>query len=389
MTGESLEGAAIPPQMAVRERYRAALLFGSPDRVPFDPGWPRESTLKAWHAQGLPDGADWREVLWQTLHLPGEPSQPSPDLGVSFAMLPIFEEKILERRAGHLIIQDWMGAITEISDEYDFTYIRSARDFVTRKWHAFPVTTRQDWVEKILWRYAESPGRFATDFEARCRAAAQNEGVRVLNINGPFWQMREWCGFEHLCLLFIEQPEFIQEMVDFWCDFVLSTLQPLLSRVELDNIIFSEDMAYKQHSMISPRMVRRFLMPAYRKWVEVVKASGCPLVSVDSDGYIADLIPLWIEAGYNCCTPLEVAAGNDIVAFRQRFGSQIAYTGGIDKRALAAGGEALRSEVLRVVLPLLKLGGFIPGADHGVPPDISWQNFIQYSRLLAQLTGWI
>jgi uroporphyrinogen decarboxylase len=67
----------------------------------------------------------------------------------------------------------------------------------------------------------------------------------------------------------------------------------------------------------------------------------------------------------------------------------MAYTGGIDKRALAAGGEALRSEVLRVVPPLLKLGGFIPGVDHGVPPDISWQNFIEYSRLLAQLTGWI
>jgi len=47
-------------------------------------------------------------------------------------MMPTFEEKVLERRNGHLIIQDWMGAITEISDEYDFTYIRAARDFVTR-----------------------------------------------------------------------------------------------------------------------------------------------------------------------------------------------------------------------------------------------------------------
>jgi uroporphyrinogen decarboxylase len=98
---------------------------------------------------------------------------------------------------------------------------------------------------------------------------------------------------------------------------------------------------------------------------------------------------LFIESGFNATYPVEVAAGNDIIAFRQRFGSQMAYTGGIDKRALAAGGEALRSEVLRVVPPLLELGGFIPSVDHAVPPDISWQNFIEYSRLLAQLTGWI
>ena len=41
----------------------------------------------------------------------------------------------------------------------------------------------------------------------------------------------------------------------------------------------------------------------------------------------------------------------------------MAYTGGIDKRAVAVGGETMRAEVLRVVPPLLKEGGFIPGLD--------------------------
>ncbi len=49
----------------------------------------------------------------------------------------------------------------------------------------------------------------------------------------------------------------------------------------------------------------------------------------------------------------------------------------------------MRAEVRRVVPPLLAEGGFIPSCDHGVPPDISWRNFIEYSRLLAQLTGWL
>ena len=53
-------------------------------------------------------------------------------------MIPIFEEKVLEHRDGHYIVQDWMGAITEISDQFDYTYIRSAKDFVTRHWHSLP-----------------------------------------------------------------------------------------------------------------------------------------------------------------------------------------------------------------------------------------------------------
>lgn len=67
----------------------------------------------------------------------------------------------------------------------------------------------------------------------------------------------------------------------------------------------------------------------------------------------------------------------------------MAYRGGIDKRAIAKDGKEMENEVMRVVPPLLKDGGFIPGCDHGVPPDISWPNFIEYTRLLAKLTGWL
>ena len=77
------------------------------------------------------------------------------------------------------------------------------------------------------------------------------------------------------------------------------------------------------------------------------------------------------------------------MTYRERYGRQMAYIGGIDKRALAAGGETMRAEVMRVVPPLIKEGGCIPGCDHGVPPDISWPNFVEYASLLAQLSGWL
>jgi uroporphyrinogen decarboxylase len=158
--------------------------------------------------------------------------------------------------------------------------------------------------------------------------------------------------------------------------------------VQLDVLFVSEDMAYKAHSMISPRMARRFLLPTYLSWRDLLRSYGCAVLDMDSDGYVADLIQLWIEAGFNCCDPIEVAAGNDIVAYRGRFGRQMAYRGGIDKRALAAGGQAMVDEVGRVAA-LIRDGGFIPGCDHGVPADISWPNFVAFTRLLAVLQGWL
>jgi uroporphyrinogen decarboxylase len=189
--------------------------------------------------------------------------------------------------------------------------------------------------------------------------------------------------------MMVDEPDFVEHMVDFWSDFVLRTLEPLLTCAVPDWVVVGEDMAFKMHSMISPTMTRRFLLPTWRRWVRAIREAGCPIVAVDSDGYVGELLPLWIEAGFNCCLPVEVAAGNDLVSFRRRYGKQMAYVGGIDKRALAAGGAAMRSEVGRVVPPLLSSGGYIPGCDHGVPPDISWPAFVDYARVLAHLTGWI
>ncbi len=377
--------------MNERERFRETLTFGNPDRVPLSPGWPRELTLRVWREQGLPEDVKYDAYLMDLLGIPFKPaSGPKVNLDHVFKMIPTFEEKVLERRDGHLIIQDWMGAITEISDHYDYTYIRSAKDFVTRKWHGFPVQRRQDWIEKIRWRYeAADPTRFPLPLEEVSRHLAHRQTVFQITVPGPFWQMREWCGFENLCMLFIDDPEFVQEMAQFWRQFVLQVLTSILDRIQPDMVMVSEDMAYKLHSMISPRMARQVLMPVWTKWISTLRDAGCPVIGIDLDGYVDELLPLWIEAGFNCNFPVEVAAGNDILLYRRKYGRQIAYLGGIDKRAIAAGGETMRREVLRVVPPLLKDGGFIPGCDHGVPPDISWPDFVEYTRLLASLTGWI
>lgn len=376
--------------MNPRQRYVETLTFGHPDKVPLRPGGPRESTLRAWREQGLPPDVHYFEYLLGLLGIEREMTGPHVDLGVSFKMIPTFEEKVLAHEHGHYIVQDWMGAITEISDEFDYTYIRSAKDFVTRKWHRFPVQDRNDWEERIKWRYdPHDAERFPADFPERCAAVRERDYPLTVSFNGPFWQMREWVGMENLCMLMIDDPEFVMDMAQTWSQFVSATLTQITAHVVLDAVHMSEDMAYKAHSMISPAMVRRFLMPAYERWVGEARAGGCPIVDMDSDGNVEVLIPLWIEAGINVCDPIEVAAGNDIVAYRHRYGRQMAYWGGIDKRAIAAGGQVMRDEVMRVVPPLLVEGGFIPGCDHGVPPDISWPDFVAYSRLLAELTGWL
>jgi len=56
-----------------RERYIAALTFQTPDRIPFTPGSPRESTLRRWRMEGLPEGVHYMNAVCGELGIKSEP----------------------------------------------------------------------------------------------------------------------------------------------------------------------------------------------------------------------------------------------------------------------------------------------------------------------------
>ncbi len=375
--------------MTSRERFLETLRFGRPDLVPFEPGGGRESTRNRWYSEGLPrDVGDIAEYAYRC----AGGTLPWPRGGEGFwiqeRMNPIFEEKVIERRANSQVVQDWKGNVCEIGLEFDTRYLRDAIDFVTRRWIKCPVESRADW-EAMKQRYnPDDPTRFPANPAELGRRLKDREYIVGWHFSGPFWQLREWLGFEQLCVLILDDPEWVREMVQFWTDYVARLLENGLRHVVPDMVHLSEDMAYKEHSMISPAAAREFLLPTWQRWGEIVRRAGVPLYAMDSDGYIGELIPLWMEAGITVSDPIEVAAGNDILEFRRRFGRRMAYRGGVDKRCIARGGKVLEDEIARLV-PLIRDGGYIPSCDHGVPADVSWPNFVRYVQLLAQATGWL
>ena len=375
--------------MTERERHIATLTFGQPDRVPFAPGGGRKSTLAAWHTQGLPpDVHDYHAYVRELLGI--EPAVvdglPWPD--IDFRMMPQYEEKVLERREGSIVVQDWKGNVCEISDQYDVTYLRNAIDFVTRRWIRCPVESRADWPAMAARYDAGDPRRFPANYAESCAMWRKRNSPLGLSFSGAFWQLREWLGFEGLCMLLIDDPDFAMEMTRFWDDFVARLLRKVFRDFVPDFVLVNEDMAYKVKPMISPAMTRRFLLPAWQHWAQICREAGVPIYEIDSDGYVEDLIPVWIEAGFIVNSPQEVAAGNDLPRLRREYGTRMAYRGGVDKRAMAKGGPALRAEIDRL-RPVIDAGGYIPSCDHGIPADVSWPNFVEYCRLLAEATGWL
>ncbi len=378
--------------MNARQRYIETLTYGHPDRLPFSPGGGRESTLKRWHDEGLPahikDSGSANEYALKAVGGKYPLTSSGPNFWIKDQMIPAFEEKIIEKKARSQIVQDWKGNICEISNEYELRHLRDAIDFVTRRWIKCPVESSADW-ENMKLRYdPATPSRLPENAEELGGILKNREHPIRFHFSGPFWQLREWLGFENLCMAFYDNPSWVKDMIAFWTDYVAQLLQRALHYVVPDCFHISEDMAYKGFSMISPDMCKEYLMPTWKTWGQIARDAGVPIYGIDSDGYIGELIPLWIESGINATDPVEVAAGNDINKFSKMFGKNMAYAGGVDKRCIAAGGQIIEKEITRL-RPVIQNGGYIPGCDHGVPHDVSWPDYLHYIKLLAQETGWL
>jgi hypothetical protein len=154
--------------------------------------------------------------------------------------------------------------------------------------------------------------------------------------------------------------------------------------ITLDFCYLWEDIAYKSGPLFSPKIMHELMVPRWQIFTEFLRNNGVSMILVDCDGNIADLLPLVLEGGCNTMLPFEVAAGNDVVAVRKKYGKNLTIIGGIDKRALARGKMEIDAELERV-RPLLAEGGYFPTLDHYAPPDISFENYMYYKIRLKSM----
>lgn len=357
--------------MTDRERFLASMSFGEIDRLCIAPGDLRGATITRWHKEGLPKDADIDEYFgfdrWESLP-------------VNYGFIPPIEPRTLEETEKYKIWIDGVGA-----KRMDFKELPEP-GFVTRKWFEFAVKNRRDFQNIKEKMDPATPERLPADWKKRVKEYADRDYVLgAALVPGLFGIVRHWVGFENLCIMTIENPQLVHEMMDYLADFNISLLERALSEVKIDYIEFFEDMAYKTAMMISPEMYHKFMMPGYKRLVRFLKDHDVPVICVDSDGHISELIPLWIEAGVNATSPVEIAANNDVLAYRKKFGEKMAYWGAIDKRQLSKDIETVEIEIMSKVPAMAKLGGYIPNVDHAVPADIPLENYEYALELIRSI----
>ena len=353
------------------DRFRGTMTYGKVDRAPLYefmwPTWPE--TAERWareggYVEGRTDVGCDRWLLEYSWFWPQPP----------------FERETLAEDQDYVTYVDPQGIVMK---EFKNNPLSSMPQFIR-----FPIETREEF--RAYWTARMRPDlnqRIGPDWRERLRRLRTRDFPFVVIADrwgGFFGALRNLVGVERLCTLFYDDPAFVEEMMDADAEFLIGMLSQMLEETDIDVFGFWEDMAYHTAPLISPQAARKFMLPRYRKVVEFGRSHGVHFFGLDSDGNIDPLIPVWMDSGIDILYPFEVPAGMDVMAIRKKYGPNLRLWGGVDKRALTLGTEAIDLELERIK-PLIHEGGYIPMLDHSATPGTPYRNYRYFLEHLKMI----
>jgi uroporphyrinogen decarboxylase len=292
-----------------------------------------------------------------------------------------FVPQVIEETADTILTRDGNGAL-----------LRRHKHHETTPEHVdFLVRDRQGWEQHIVPVLKTERRRI--DFQGYRRArqeAADHERFFCWSGIHVFESIHPVCGHEHMLVGMALDPEWVKNMVETYTRLILEHWEILFAEEGYpDGIWFYEDMGFKQHPFISPKMYQEIIQPAHARTIDWAHAHNLPVI-MHSCGYVAPLVPHMMAAGIDCLQVIEVKAGMDLLDLYREFGQALSFMGGIDVRVLYTNDRDVINQELENKIPVVMEGcGYVLHSDHSIPSDVhpsNYEYFIQRGLELGTYT---
>ena len=296
---------------------------------------------------------------------------------------PEFECEVLEDRGEHELVRDFAGR--------SVLFFKNRRNGFMPEYVDHPVKDMKTWEKDVKWRLdPNTPDRLPVLKAAGLAAKeAAGKGLFVCQkVVGGYMYLRSLMGPEQLLYQFYDAPELVHACMKAWLELADKVTAEHQKYVNIDELFLAEDICYKSGSLISPDAMREFLFPYYQQLITNIKSRQLDKntklnIQIDTDGFCIPVIDLYKTLGMNYMSPFEVASNCDVVQVRKDY-PDLLISGGIDKRILAKSKDAIDAELERIMPFMKKHGGYIPTCDHGVPEEVSFENYMHYRKRMVE-----
>ena len=160
------------------------------------------------------------------------------------------------------------------------------------------------------------------------------------------------------------KPSYIHEVMAEYTATNIANINGLAD-AGVEILMYNDDIAQKERSIMSPANFREFILPYYQQIYDACKKRGVFVIQ-HSCGYIDEFLPEMVEVGLPGIQSLEPAAGVDLAALKEKLGDRVVFFGGVDSsRVLNFGSTTdIENEVKRCIAAAGAGGGYFVGPSH-------------------------
>jgi uroporphyrinogen decarboxylase len=216
--------------------------------------------------------------------------------------------------------------------------------------------------------------------ELAARSRATGRAVFGSSWGSIFGEPYRLMGMDHFMMALVERPEVAAAVINHVADFFVAVDKKAFeaSRGMLDLSYHGNDFGSQRGLLMSRAMFLQFFAQPLKRLVAQAKGFGL-LAMHHSCGAVSDIIPDLIACGVDVLDPVQVtAAGMNLKELRDRFGTKIAFHGGISaQRTLPLGSPAeVRAQVCEALEAMRPCGGYILAPDQSITEDTPLDNVI-------------
>jgi len=191
-------------------------------------------------------------------------------------------------------------------------------------------------------------------------------------------------GMEKMMMDLAVNEEFMVELFRRIADFYLAVNERIFEacKGQVDLLLIGDDMGTQSGLLISPNMIRRFILPHLARYADQCHAYGIKAL-FHSCGSVRQIIGDLIEAGIDVLNPIQRHAEGMVPGeIKEAFGDRLAFHGGVDIQHTLPKGSAddVRAEVRDLIDTMGKGGGYILASTHNIQDDVPIENAVAMYR---------
>lgn len=194
------------------------------------------------------------------------------------------------------------------------------------------------------------------------------------------WSAYSSMGIEHFSMMLYDDIKFVEAVLDMFSDWSVKLVKNL-STLDFDVVVISEDLAGKTSTLFSPEIIRKVMLPRFKKVVDNITV---PWIW-HSDGNNLPIMDDIIALGMNGFANVEPGA-MDIVQMKQDYGDKICLMGNIDLHYTLTRGTAdeTEQEVKQRIKQIGPGGGYLLASSNGLPAYCKAENVQAIAQALLK-----